>query len=713
VPVVHRPLVVLRATDEESGKAVTVVDEKPAEAAEAASNGSGNGAPANGNGNGTAAPATLAINPSDLELTWSEPSGGDKFWTSFKLAFALPWRRFKKGSVLAIKLEGEISDQSKGWLDPGTSIPQLCEALHKAALDPRVTGLAIEVAPLALGYAKLQEIRRYITLFRQSGKFTVAFMKQGGEKEYYLASACQEIYAPPTASLSLRGFAVGGTFLRGVLDKVGVEPQVQRIGAYKSAGDQLLRRTMAAEQREQLQCILDDTYADWVATVAAARGKSEQEVRDLLDAGVYDTAQLAQGGWLDGLKYEDELIDDLKQRTAPGDKPEKPLRRVALRKYQAVSPTAFGLRKGKKRVVVLRTAGAILGKATSASSASITPDSLIPKLRALAKDKSVAAVVLRVDSPGGDALASDLMWREVKKLAEKKPVIASMADVAASGGYYIAMACSKIVAEPLTVTGSIGVVTGKFNLGELYAKVGYTKELISRGRFAELLADNRAFNSEEARLFEEAARHAYESFRNKAAESRGMSVDAMQEVAQGRVWTGKQALQIGLVDALGGVHAAVTLAKQAAGLAADEKVAVVEVGRARSSPLALLQGGAIASLLGAQASGAPAASPAALLGLVLAPLLAASPSASATASSLVSAVLGAQLSTAVASSLGATAATAAAEAVSVGALSSPFGVTLAAEPESIVVTAAGSAAAVTAAGVTAGAASSCDSFLDE
>ncbi|KAF5837148.1 protease IV with duplicated peptidase family U7 domain-containing protein [Dunaliella salina] len=470
-----------------------------------------------------------------MEIPFEEPGSMEKFWTRARLALALPWRRFKKGSVLTIKLEGELPDAARSWLDrgPGSSVPQLCQALQKAALDPRISGVAIEFGPLAAGYGKLMEVRRYLMHFRQSGKYSIAFMKQGGEKEYYLASACGEVYAPPTASISLRGFAVGGTFLRGVLDKVGVEPQVQRYGKYKSAGDQLLRSEMSDAQEEQLQALLDDVYQNFVSTVAQARGKTEEDVKNLLDAGIYDAKQLEEGGWLDGLKYEDEILEDLKKRTSPNSgqdpKPEKPLRKVGLKKYGKVSPKAFGLNRGKKRVVVLRTAGAIVGRA---SGSAITPDALVPQLRALAQRKDVVGVVLRVDSPGGDALASDLMWREIKKLSEKKPVIASMADVAASGGYYLAMGCQKIIAEPMTITGSIGVVTGKFNLAELYQKIGYGKKLISKGRYAELLADNRPFTEDENNLFTEAAAHAYASFRDKAAASRNMAIEAMQEVAQ-------------------------------------------------------------------------------------------------------------------------------------------------------------------------------------
>ncbi|KAG1677042.1 hypothetical protein FOA52_001212 [Chlamydomonas sp. UWO 241] len=548
-------------------------------------------------------------------LVYTEPTGMDMFLTSCRLAFALPWRRFKKGSVLVMKLEGDISDQMRGRFDSGLSVPQICAALQKAALDPRIKGVAIEVGPLGTGWAKLQELRRHITYFRESGKFTMAYMKVASEKEYYLASACADVYTPPSASLSLRGFAVGGTFLRGVLDKVGVEPQVKRIGKYKSAGDQLLRRDMSEPQAEQLGALLDDIYDEFVTVVASARGKTVDEVKAMLEEGIYDMQKFMDGGWVTALRYEDEVIEDLKART--DTKEDKPLKKVELRKYSKVNPSAFGLGGGKKRIVVLRTSGAIVGKA-SGTGGTITPDGIIPILRALAKDKGVAAVVLRVDSPGGDALASDLMWREIRLLAAKKPVVASMGDVAASGGYYMAMGCGKIVAEALTITGSIGVVTGKFNLSKLFEKVGYSKTLISKGRYAELMADNRPFSGDELKLFDESAEHAYASFRDKAASSRGMSIEAMQAVAQGRVWTGRAALEIGLVDALGGVARAVAVAKKLAEIADDEKVRVSSIGSVRMSPLALLSGGAAAS----------AASPAGVLGLVAAALASATGGAS-------------------------------------------------------------------------------------
>lgn len=525
------------------------------------------------------------------EMRYKEPTSNEKFFTSLRLIFALPWRRFKNGSALTMKLSGKIAEQPQSRFSSTLSLPDICGSLYKAAYDPRVKGVVVKIDPLDCGWAKLQEIRRHVEFFRESGKFAMAYLERAGEKEYYLASAFEEVYAPPSASVSLRGLSVNGTFLRGVLDKVGVEPEVRRIGKYKSAGDQLLREDMSEAQREQLSTLLDDIYEDFVSGIAHGRGKTKEEVEDFINEGVYDMKVLQEGNWVTNLKYEDEINDILKERT--GGK-EDELRFVKLKRYSKVSPSAFGL-FGGKTIAVVRTSGAILGG--SGASGAITAESVIAQLRSLKKNKKVAAVVLRVDSPGGDALASDLMWREAKKFAEEKPLIASMADVAASGGYYLSMGCQKIVAEGLTLTGSIGVVTGKFSLEQLYEKIGYRKETISRGRYAQILNESRSFNEDEAALFDKAAEFAYEQFRDKAAESRDMSIDEMQEVAQGRVWSGKRAHSVGLVDHIGGLWKAVQLAREAAGIKEEEKVTIREVSRAKASPLSLLSGGVSATVL--------------------------------------------------------------------------------------------------------------------
>lgn len=507
-----------------------------------------------------------------------------------RLLLSMPWKRVARGSVLCMELGGPIAEIKQGRFAQSISLPQICENLKKAAHDPRIVGIYLKIDPLQCGWAKLQEIKRHIQLFRESGKFSVAYMTMGGEKEYYLASCCEEIYVPPSAYVGLRGLSVTGTFLRGVLDKIGVEPQVQRIGKYKSAGDQLQRTDMSEAQKEALEALLNDLYADFVLTVASNRsGKNEQDVSRLINDAVFEMNKLKEEGWITDIKYIDEVEEMISKRTAG-----RGLTAVNYKQYSKVGTAAFGLR-GRKRIAVLRTSGAITGQKPSGNNtSSITSQPVIEQVRRLKKDKSVAGVVLRVDSPGGDALASDLMWRELRLLAQEKPLVASMSDVAASGGYYMSMGCSKIVAEPLTITGSIGVVTAKFNLGELYQKIGYSKEVLSKGKYAEIQLDSRPFTDEEKQKFEDGAMHAYESFRNKAALSRGMEPSVMEQYAQGRVWTGARAIKNGLIDALGGLDVALDLVKEMAGIKPEETVSVLEVSRAKTSPLSLVTGGASA-----------------------------------------------------------------------------------------------------------------------
>ncbi|KAL6780934.1 SPP1A [Auxenochlorella protothecoides x Auxenochlorella symbiontica] len=527
----------------------------------------------------------------------SAPEGVSGWLNQARLAFALPWRQISDGSVMAFTLSGALPDVPQGRFSSAMSMPLLTEALKKAAADPRIRGIAVKIDPLSIGWAKLQELRRHIDYFRESGKFSLAYMERAGEKEYYLASAFEEIYAPPTASLGLRGFSVGGSFLRGVLDKIGVEPEIKRIGKYKSAGDQLLRTDMSDSQREQLSALLDDIYAGFSADVASSRGKTEAEVREMLDAGYHQAEEYAAQGWITGLKYEDEVEELLKQRT--GGKEDRVLR-APLRRVAAVGNSVLRKLASRQVIAVVRTAGAINGGGggglPSTGSAITAPD-VIRQLKAVKDNKKVAAVILRIDSPGGDALASDLMWREIQQLAAKKPVIASMVDVAASGGYYMAMGATHIVAEPLTITGSIGVVTGKFSLERLFERVGFNQTTISRGRYAEALTGARPQSSEEEAWFDEGAWIAYRSFRDRAAASRGVSPDDLEAVAQGRVWSGRQALEHGLVDVLGGIGRALQLAKLAADIPLAQNVPVIEFSRAKVNPLALLSGSRSAAWL--------------------------------------------------------------------------------------------------------------------
>eukprot|EP00741_Cyanophora_paradoxa_P003078 tig00000663_g2987.t1 len=606
---------------------------------------------------GAAAPPAIVPNDKlrvpvledDSYLLPDEVDIAQQLATKWRLFWSPPWKKFRKHSVLSVELAGSCAEKASGGF-PGPSpgqlaslLPVFVENLRKAAVDPRIEGVYIRLGVLTCGWAKIEELRRQIARFRRSGKFVVAFAEVCTEREMAVGSFCDEFYLPEEAVVSLRGFRGEGTFLGGVLEKIGVEAQVQRIGKYKSAGDQLGRKDMSEAQREVLGSLLDQRLARFKQLLAAHTGRGEEEVEALLEAAPMRAAELLDGRWITGVAYEDQVLDGLKRRVFPAqcaaaeeaierasspEEKEKAQKRwekirlglVPAGAYAKLKPRTLGLdRRGKvvgaPALPAPRPWGAlkagsggagvggdhVRGRRLAAGRGSgISSDAFVKLLRRVREDRRVAAVVLRIDSPGGSALASDVMWREIRRTAERKPVVASMSDVAASGGYYMSMACDEVFAEESTVTGSIGVVTAKVNLGKLYERVGYAKEVVSRGRLAELDVDNRPFTEEEAAYFAASARRAYESFRDKAAASRGMEPEVMEAYAQGRVWTGGQALERGLVDGLGGVDAAVRAARRRAGIP-DEAPAAAPAGEAEA------EAAGAASLLAALAQGQPLA----------------------------------------------------------------------------------------------------------
>ncbi|KAH1246609.1 Serine protease SPPA, chloroplastic [Glycine max] len=458
------------------------------------------------------------------EFDFEPITGWRSFLVKLKMLVAFPWERVRKGSVLTMKLHGQVSDQVKSRFSPGLSLPQICENFLKAAYDPRISGIYLHIDSLNCGWGKVEEIRRHILDFKKS-------------------------------------------------ENIGIEPQVERIGKYKSAGDQLARRTMSEENCEMLTTLLDNIYTNWLDKVSSAKGKTREDIENFINEGVYQITAM------------------LKERL--GVKSDKDLPMVDYRKYSRVRKWTVGIPGGKELIAIIRASGSIsrVESQLSVSSSGIIAEKFIEKIRTVRESKEFKAAIIRIDSPGGDALASDLMWREIRLLAASKPVIASMSDVAASGGYYMAMGADVIVAESLTLTGSIGVVTGKFNLGKLYEKIGFNKEILSRGKYAELLAaEQRPFRPDEAELFAKSAQHAYKQFRDKAASSRSMTVEKMEEFAQGRVWTGNDAASRGLVDAIGGLSRAIAIAKMKADIPQDRQVTLVEMSRANPSLPEILLG---------------------------------------------------------------------------------------------------------------------------
>ncbi|XP_050870825.1 serine protease SPPA, chloroplastic [Lathyrus oleraceus] len=525
------------------------------------------------------------------DFNFEPVTGFNKFIVKLKTLIALPWERVQHGSILKIVLRGQISDQLKSRFSKGLSLPQISDNLLKATYDPRISGLYLHIDTLNCGWAKVEEIRRQILNFRKSGKFVVAYVPSCREKEYYIACACEEIYAPPSAYFSLFGLTVQAGFVRGFFDNLGIEPQVERIGKYKSAGDQLTRKTMSEDNREMLTTLLDNIYSNWLDKVSSARGKKREDIENFINEGVYQVDKLKEEGFISSILYDDEVMTRLKERLRV--KTDKNLPMVDFRKYSGVRKWTVGISGGKELIAVIRASGAIrrVESPLSAPSKGIIGEKFIEKIRRVRESKKFKAAIIRIDSPGGDALASDLMWREIRLLAASKPVITSMSDVAASGGYYMAMGAGTIVAESLTLTGSIGVISGRFNLGKLYEKIGFNKEIISRGKYAELhAAEQRSLRPDEAELFAKSAQNIYKQFRDKAAFSRSMTVDKMEEVAQGRVWTGKDAASHGLVDAIGGLSRAIAIAKLKANIPQDRQVTVVELSRPSPSLPEILSG---------------------------------------------------------------------------------------------------------------------------
>ena len=474
-------------------------------------------------------------------------------------------------AYLALDLNGPLAEEPpSGFSDlfesRAPSLRALVESVDRAARDPRVKGLLLRVGSLDVGWARVQELRDALVRFRRTGKPSWAHLELGGNQEYYLATGCAKIAASPTAILDISGLAAEVTFFRGTLDKLGVEAQFEGIGRYKNAPNQYTEKGFTPPHREQMESLVDSMFVQYVSGVAESRGRGEDEVRALIDEGPFDAATAQARGLVDELLYRDEVEAKLGSSEAVG-----PARYVRAAR-------GFGLDR-RPRLALVYAVGEILPGASGSSplggSDSAGADTISRGLRQAAGDDSVRAIILRIDSPGGSGTAADAVWREVERAREVKPVIVSMGDAAASGGYYIAMNGDVIVAEPATITGSIGVFSGKFSLRGLYDKVGITQETVRRGRRATLFSQYTPWTGEERQKVHELNEAFYETFVAKAAKGRNKSTEEIEAVAQGRVWTGAQALEKGLVDRLGGLDAAIEAAREKAGLRPGTDVQLV------------------------------------------------------------------------------------------------------------------------------------------
>ena len=481
-------------------------------------------------------------------------------------------------SVLALKISGSMPDYVPD--DPfrrlfggqPQSLGSLMAQFRKAKVDKRITAVLLDIDMSEAGWAKSEEIRGAIEDFRTSGKPVYAYMETGLNKDYYIATACDKIFVPPPGELFTIGLAADVMFFRGSLDKLGVYPDMYQIGKYKSAGDTFTQKQMTDAHREYINSLLDDLYGRYLEGISKARKKSVDEVKALIDNAPYSAAKAKEAGLIDGALYHDDVEKELKKRL--GYKETDDLHIARGGDYKQITQESLGLNKGDKIAVVYAAGDITSGKSTFSGNGeeTIGSDSLVKTINDVRDDRSIKAIVLRIDSPGGSGLASDIIWRAIEAAKAKKPIVVSMSDVAASGGYYIACNANKIVAEPSTITGSIGVVGGKPVVKGFYDWIGVSNEYVLRGKNAGMFRETEKFSDTERAKFQEFLKNTYEDFTSKVAKGRGKEQAYIDSIGQGRVWTGYQGKERGLVDEYGGLDKAIELAKQLANIPADKGI---------------------------------------------------------------------------------------------------------------------------------------------
>jgi protease-4 len=444
------------------------------------------------------------------------------------------------------------------------SIRALVEAVDRAGRDPAVKGLLLRVGTVDVGWARVQELRDALVRFRRSGKPSWAHLEFAGNREYYLATGCAKVAASPTAMVDVSGLAAEVTFYKGTLDKLGVEAQFEGVGKYKNAPNQFTETGFTAPHREQMEALVASLFEQYVRGVAEGRGLTVERVRALIDRGPFNAPEAKEAGLVDELLYRDQVEDRI---PAAG--------RLDPARYVKAGRGFFD---GRPKLALVYAVGDLVPGDSQSSpfgGGLAGSDTIVRGLRQARQDDAVRAIVLRVDSPGGSGTAADAVWREVSLARRAKPVVVSMGDYAASGGYYIAMGADAIVAGPGTITGSIGVFSGKFSLRGLYGKLGISQETVQRGRNASLFSDWAPWTEEERAKVRGLNEAFYETFVTKAAEGRKKKPQEIEAVAQGRVWTGQEALAAGLVDALGGLDAAVRAARERARIPKGQEVQLV------------------------------------------------------------------------------------------------------------------------------------------
>lgn len=468
-------------------------------------------------------------------------------------------------SALVLSLRGDIPESAPvdiniPFLQSQTSptVRDIWTSLHQAANDNRIKAVVLEPHGIIAGWGRLQEIRQDILEFERSGKPVYAFLESPGSREYYLASAASKVFLSPGDMLQVKGFLLEAMYFKDALDKLGVQFQVDHIGRYKDAGDIFTRTNMSPETREVFGQILDQLYGDFCASVAQGRHKSADDIKALVDVGPFTADQAKANGLIDQLAYGDEAYADLTRKAGVGK-----LTKVDIRTYFRAMPG-----QGDRIAVLVGDGEIVQGDPANVfgGQTEIADRAFAKVIRQVRNDAGVKGVILRVNSPGGDSLASDIILHEMKLLSAAKPTVISMSDVAASGGYYISMTGDPVIAYPDTITGSIGVLYARPVLHDLFDKLGIQTDLLSRGKLAEMDSVTQPLSDAARQKLHESIEATYKLFVGKVATARKKAYDQIDPIAQGRVWMGSQARQNGLVDQLGGLDQAVATVRQKAHL---------------------------------------------------------------------------------------------------------------------------------------------------
>ncbi|AMM52672.1 signal peptidase [Rufibacter sp. DG15C] len=485
----------------------------------------------------------------------------------------------EKDSVLELKLNQPILERSPrspfadlgfsdAFGDGGIGLDDIKASIRKAKNDDNINGIMLNLEFMQVGMASLEEIRDELIEFKKSKKFVVAYSEIATEKAYYLSSVADRIYLNPSGTLELNGLSSEVLFFKGSLEKLDIEPYIFKVGEYKSAVEPFILDKMSEPSRAQTTSFLNSLNNFMLQNLAKARNKSFAEVKNISDSMLVHNAEDAlKYGLVTHLGYYDEVLAFMKRKT--GIEADEEVNLVNLSKYRKVADEHKKTGSSKNKIAVIYASGEIVGG--KGDEDNIGGEGMSEAIRKARLDKNVKAVVLRINSPGGSSLASDVIWREVMLTKKVKPVIASMSDVAASGGYYIAMACDTIVAHPNTITGSIGVFGMIFN-GEnfLKNKLGITVDRVKTGKFSDVPSVTRQMTEYEKMHVQREVERIYTDFTTKAAKSRNMSVEALRKVASGRVWSGSEAKARGLVDVFGGLDEAIAIAAKKAKLKKDE-----------------------------------------------------------------------------------------------------------------------------------------------